>query len=160
MITRSEKTSRPLELAQYWLPVAVWMLCISLLSGDPFSASNTNQYIDPVLNWLFPKLSLAQLNFAHSIIRKLAHFCEYAVLGWLAYGAFRRGRTPRWQRAWAWQALALAAAFSLADELHQAFVPTRTPSLFDSSIDSFGAAVAQLARYFQLNFVHRTRTSD
>lgn len=137
------------ELLRYWLPVAGWMLCISMFSGDPFSAANTHHYIDPILNFFFPELSPAGFALAHTIVRKLAHFTEFFILGWLSYGALRRNRRPAWQLGLALRAALLAAAFSLVDELHQAFVPSRTPSILDSAIDASGAATAQLVRYLR-----------
>src|SRR5579862_4702641 len=135
---RAEPERRLLPIIGYWGVVATWMLVISLLSGEPFSADNTNRYLDPVLRWLFPHLTASQFSLAHTIIRKSAHFIEFFILGALAFWAARRGRAPRWRLAWMLQALGIAVAYSLIDELHQAFVPKRTPSLGDSAIDSFG----------------------
>jgi len=125
------------------------MIIISLLSTEPFSAANTNRYIDPVLRFFFPNMRLADFVFAHTIIRKTAHFSEFFILGSLLYWACRRGRWPRWRATWMLQALTIAILYSLVDEFHQAFVPNRTPSLFDSGVDSLGAAVSQLFIYLR-----------
>ena len=69
------------ELAVYWGVVAVWMTVISLLSTEPFSAQNTNRYIDPVLRFFFPSMRPADFVFAHTVIRKTAHFTEFFILG-------------------------------------------------------------------------------
>ncbi|HYD49636.1 MAG TPA: VanZ family protein [Terriglobales bacterium] len=135
------------ERLRYWAPVLAWMLVISMFSGQPFSAANTNNYIDPILRFFFPDITAAGFVLAHSIIRKLAHFIEFFVLGWLVYWALRRGRAPQWYAHWALQATLFALVFALLDELHQAFVPNRTGSLLDSGIDTAGAVTAQLARY-------------
>src|SRR5262249_19195190 len=124
---RSETGPAPrgaaLHLIGYWGVVFVWMGFISLLSTEPFSAANTNRYLDPVLRFFFPHLTPAQFVFAHSVIRKTAHFAEFFVLGSLAFWASRRGRTPRWRAVWMAQAVALAVFYALVDEAHQAFVP-------------------------------------
>jgi VanZ family protein len=133
----------------YWSVVALWMLVISLLSGEPFSARNTHQYIDPVLRFFFPDLTKAGFTLAHSIIRKAAHFGEFFVLGCLTYWACRRGRGPLWKRGWAWQTFALCMLYALVDEMHQSFVPNRTPSPADSAVDTAGAAVALVAIYLR-----------
>src|SRR5262249_61746408 len=96
-----------------------------------------------------PTLSGPQIFFAHSIIRKSAHFGEFFVLGCLAFWASRRGRWPRWKAAWMLRALALAVVYALVDEAHQAFVPGRTASLLDSGIDSLGAASSQIAIFLR-----------
>ena len=66
------------------------------------------------------------------ILRKLAHFTEFAALGmllcWLA-GMLRRGWKP---------ALLSGAAVACIDETIQAFVPGRAPRLLDVCIDSLG----------------------
>ncbi|MFQ5668545.1 MAG: VanZ family protein [Candidatus Binatia bacterium] len=131
----------------YWGVVAAWMLVISLLSSEAFSASNTSRYLDPVLRFFFPNMPPASFALAHMVIRKSAHFGEFFVLGALLYWASRRGRSPRWRAAWMVQALSLAACYSLLDEAHQAFVPYRTSSLADSGVDSLGAAASQAFIY-------------
>jgi VanZ family protein len=145
-----------LQLVMYWGVVAAWMSVISMFSTEPFSASNTNRYLDPLLRFLLPHLTPAGFTFWHSVIRKTAHFAEFFVLGSLSFWACRRGRTPRWRAAWMLQALGLAVVYSLIDEAHQAFVPNRTPSLLDSGVDSFGAAVSQAVIYLRHLLVSRS----
>ncbi|MBP1686183.1 MAG: putative rane protein [Deltaproteobacteria bacterium] len=137
------------SLLPYWGVVLLWMAVISLFSTEPFSAENTGRYIDPLLRYFFPHITAAQFVFWHSVIRKSAHFIEFFILGILTYWALRRGRAPRWRMAWMLQALGLAVVYSLADELHQALSPSRTPSLADSGVDSFGAAVSQAVIYLR-----------
>ena len=141
------------EWLRYWSVVAAWLLVISTLSGDPFSATNTNRYLDPILRFLFPAITPSELALAHTAMRKAAHFVEFFVLGSLLYWALRRGRPPRWQARLAVVALVLAAVYAGADELHQAFVPSRTSSLLDSGTDTLGAAVSQVVIYLR----HRLR---
>ena len=137
------------DLARYWGVVVAWMGVISLLSSDPFSAANTNTYIDPVLRFFFPDLTPAGFVLAHSIIRKTAHVLEFFVLGALSYWAARRGRAPRWRLVWALQPLAVSTGFALIDEAHQQFVASRTGSLVDSGIDVAGAAAALIVVYLR-----------
>lgn len=138
-----EPHARRFEIMKYWSVVVLWMVVISSLSTEPFSAANTNAYLDPILRFFFPHLSAAGFLLAHSVIRKTAHFSEFFVLGSVAFWACRRGRVPHWRARWMYQALCLAMAYALVDEAHQAFVPNRTASLFDSGIDSLGAAASQ-----------------
>jgi len=142
-------TNSALPIIGYWGVVFGWMAVISLMSTEPFSASNTNRYIDPLLRFFFPSLRPADFVFAHTVIRKTAHFVEFFILGSLLYWASRRGRWPRWRAAWMMQALIVAVLYSLIDEFHQAFVPNRTPSLFDSGVDSLGAGVSQVFIYLR-----------
>ena len=71
---------------------------------------------------------------------KVAHFCEYAVLGWLGQRALREaGLSPR--RA-ALVAAVGAAAYGISDEWHQSFVPRRDVGAADVLADALGATLA------------------
>jgi len=144
-----QEASRPTSAAvlRYWGPVLLWMAVISTLSGDPFSAQNTHNFIDPILRYLFPDISAAGFRSAHFFIRKGAHFTEFFVLGVLTFLAWRRGRQPSWRLRWAVQTMALVVVCALADEGRQAFVPTRGPSLYDSLIDSLGGLASQIVLF-------------
>lgn len=66
---------------------------------------------------------------------KLAHFVEYAVLGFLLCRGLGKS-------SWRWiLALALAAFYGFIDELHQSFVPSREASGWDLLADGVGAFV-------------------
>ena len=69
---------------------------------------------------------------------------EYFILGVLLFRAFR-GDRQGWMLRWTVTALLIAAIFSMLDEFHQSFVPSRTASPWDSLLDTFAAAVAQIA---------------
>jgi VanZ family protein len=49
--------------------------------------------------------------------------------------------------SWAVLALVIAAGYSALDEFHQSFVPSRTASPWDSLLDTFGAAAAQVVMW-------------
>lgn len=119
-------------------PLLVWIVFISFASTGEFSADNTSQIVRPVLLWLFPNISEAALASIHLLTRKAAHFCEYAVLAFLARRAFISSSKSVIRRHWFAFALGLVVLNSLLDELHQAFVPSRTGSIYDSAIDVLG----------------------
>jgi VanZ family protein len=126
-----------------WLPAIVWAGVISWASTDTFSAAHTSTLILPVLHWLFPHASPEILDRLHFFIRKTAHVTEYFVFSLLLFRALR-GEHRGWQLRWAIGALAIAAGYSVLDEFHQSFVPSRTASPWDSLIDTSGAATAQV----------------
>jgi VanZ family protein len=119
-----------------YLPLVVWLIFISYASSDSFNASNTSRIIGPLVLWLFPNTSPETMATIHFITRKIAHFTEYAILGFLAARAFRP--YPRWFVISA----ALVVVYALIDEYHQSFVPSRTASVFDSMIDMAGGITA------------------
>ncbi len=86
-----------------------------------------------------------RLLMIHFITRKLAHFTEYAILGFLAARAFRTSPRPGDQQRWFLISLTLIVVYALLDEYHQSFVPTRTGSIYDS-LDRHGRRVDGAAR--------------
>ena len=127
-----------------YAPLVVWMGFIFFASTREFSASNTSQIIGPLLRWLFPDISEENLVLAHYITRKIAHFIEYAILAWLAARAFVTSSRQALRQWWFFAALLLIVLYSLSDEYHQSFVPTRTGSIYDSLIDMSGGLAALL----------------
>jgi VanZ family protein len=98
-----------------WLPAVAWALVIFSLSSVPHLGTD--------------------LGLWDTILRKLAHVFEYAVLGALLARALRRPGL----------AFALAVLYAASDELHQTFVPGRHGSPVDVAIDSAGIALGILA---------------
>ena len=97
-----------------WLPVVAWAAVIFALSS-------------------IPSLSTG-LGVWDLVLRKCAHFGEYAILGGLLYRAL--GREPA--------AIAVAAAYAITDEVHQAFVRGRHGSPLDWLVDAAGATAGVL----------------
>jgi VanZ family protein len=120
---------------------------IFYFSTKGWGGTETKSWLDRLLTLYLPPVrellttpDLAQLNF---IIRKLAHFTEYAILTALGYWGWFKGvgRSPQ-------QALRIALfasiLFAISDEFHQLLVPGRTSLLTDVFIDTLGASVSAL----------------
>ena len=121
-----------------YLPLVAWLAFISYASSDEFSAENTSRIIGPLILWLFPGTTPETLAVIHFITRKVAHFTEYAILGFLSARAFRTSSRPAIRDHWFLISAALIVVYALIDEYHQSFVPSRTASIFDSMIDIAG----------------------
>lgn len=134
----SQQSSAALNVVSRYLPLLLWLAFISFASSDQFSAANTSRIVEPLIRWLFPRTSPHTLATLHFIIRKAAHFTEYAILALLAARAFRGSRRDALRRRWLVVTLALLVVYALIDEYHQSFVPSRTASIFDSLIDMTG----------------------
>lgn len=71
------------------------------------------------------------------MVRKAAHFLEYALLAFLVCGCLNKGD---WRKMgtylWPW---GIATVYAASDELHQRFVPGRNGCVSDVCLDSFGA---------------------
>ena len=94
----------------------------------------------------FFRLHITDKERAHHFIRKAAHMTEYTVLGasvcilFFYLADMRRcknvSRIGLAGGAWVFTVL-----FAVTDEIHQAFVPGRGPSVTDVLIDAVGVAV-------------------
>lgn len=121
------------------LAVVFWMAIIFKLSAQPgeqsnLLSSNVTGVIVSLTQRFRPDVNLESLNH---LIRKCAHFLAYLVLGVIGLFAMRRiGLTGKRGVGFA---LLLCIAYAITDELHQSFVPGRTPKLTDVLIDSSGA---------------------
>ena len=80
------------HFVKYWMPAIVWMALIFIGSTDMLSAEHTSRFLAPFLRWLDPQITWATLNAVQTIIRKLGHVTEYAILAALLWrgGARRR----------------------------------------------------------------------
>ena len=126
-----------------WWPALLWAATIFTFSTDTFSAQHTGVVLTHILHWLGITLHRHQFEELHVLIRKSAHFTEYFIFCLLLFRGVRGDRTGfRW--GWAVTALFIAAGYACLDEIHQAFVASRTASPWDSLLDSVGAFFAIL----------------
>jgi VanZ family protein len=126
------------RFVSHYLPLIAWLVFIFFASSDNFNAGNTSRIIGPLILWLFPSTSPETLTVVHLVTRKIAHFTEYAILGFLAARAFRTSPHPAIKQRWFLICIALVVVYALLDEYHQSFVPSRTASIHDSLIDMAG----------------------
>ena len=103
--------------AALWLPPIAVMAVIFALSAMP------SDDVDRGLAYL--------------LLRKAAHFTEYALLAALWWRALRSRVTESTALL---AALAIAVGYAITDEIHQTFVDGRTGSPVDVLIDTAGAA--------------------
>lgn len=122
-------------------PLVLWAFLIFIGSSSVLSASNTSLVVK-IAHWLFPRASNSTLDTIHFAVRKCGHLTEYAVLSLLAARAFLTSPREFLRSRWFWWSLLFVVVYSLSDELHQSFVPSRTGSIYDSMIDSFGGLAA------------------
>ena len=123
------------------LAVVFWMAIILKLSAQPGEQSNilstkVTTVIVSLAQQFRPDVNVMSLNY---FIRKCAHFLAYLVLGIVMLFAMKRiGYTGKKGVVFT---LLLCIGYAITDELHQAFVPERTPKLLDVLIDSSGASL-------------------
>lgn len=150
-ITTAE-SSLSTKIFRYWLPVLFMIGVMYYASTDVFSGDNTRSIIEKIVLWLRPHTGAHGLMKLNYIVRKMAHFAEYAVLAALLFRAFRADSILRWRLRWAVYSFAMAVSWALLDELHQKFTYTRGGSIYDSLLDSSGALFMLIMIAF---FTHR-----
>ena len=139
-----------------YFPLIAWLVFISFASSDNLNAGNTSRIIGPLILWLFPSTSPETLAVVNVITRKIAHFTEYAILGFLAARAFRTSPRPAISQRWFLICATIVIVYALLDEYHQSFVPSRTASIFDSFIDMAGGLTALLWTALKMPTRHST----
>jgi VanZ family protein len=136
-----KKNARRRWLTHY-APLVVWIVVILGLGSSIGSMNETSRFIRPLLEFLFPTAAPETLTYVHGMIRKSAHFVEYAILSILAARAFGTiFRTPILRFLFAFLLVAMIAS---VDEYQQSFNPSRTSSPFDVLIDLSGGVAALL----------------
>ncbi len=107
-----------MSVVRRWGPSLLMMLGIFALSAQPASRL-------PEFGWI------------DYLVKKSGHVIGYGMLSLANWHGFR------WERRRIWVAWLLAVLYAITDEIHQAFVPGRHPSLFDVLVfDGGGAALA------------------
>ena len=133
------------NIIKYWLPVIFWMGIIFVMSTGMGSSENTSLFIVPLLKFLFARLSPHDVDLIHGLIRKTGHITEYFILGLLLFRTFRGDSPQAWCVRWTLYAVLGTVLYAVSDELHQAFVATRTACLIDVGFDSAGGVLSQIA---------------
>ena len=116
--------SFPKKIFIFWLPALVWMSLIFSLSS-------------------FHKLQASEVGWQDFVVRKTAHFLEYAIL-FVLYNRGVRNTTSLSERKRLFLSFVLAILFAVGDELHQTKVNGRTGQSFDVGVDSLGAFLGLL----------------
>lgn len=131
-----------------WCLVVLWMCIIFHFSAqvskksDKTSSSTIKKVasaISPSFRKLPEKVKDKKVRPYNNMVRKCAHFIEYAVLGILSYIAFLQHKKT--SKNTLKYALLLSVLYAISDEIHQYFVPGRACRWLDVLIDTGGATV-------------------
>ena len=146
-----------------WALVVAWMGVIFWFSAE--KAPDSEQTSGHIVRWLLthfdksflslsPEEQLLTMEAWSFAVRKLAHFCIFAGLGFLCFAAFSVDLPPR--RAFP-AALILGAARAVLDEVHQSFVPGRSCELRDMGIDFAGVILGAAFLLLILSLIQRKK---
>jgi len=118
----------------------LWMAVMFVFSTDFGSMENTRSFLFPIARFLFPSVTPRELQSFLYLLRKSAHLTEYAILAILWFFVIsKKGRRNSWKPALI--ALGISCFYAGLDEIHHAFLASRTGSLIDVGIDSLGAII-------------------
>lgn len=124
-----------------WLALLVWMGVIFYFSHQSGDASM--QLSDGILD-SFKSLFQNFLDY-HTlsyIVRKIAHFTEYFILGLLIYHLVKQYCViSKTEIIWM---ILFCVIYAMSDEFHQVFIGGRSPKVFDVIIDSLGSSLSIL----------------
>ena len=144
-ILPENRTVRIVLAVFFWLLAAACAGCIFWLSSkDGNQSQNMSDSVRGILMKLFGTL------LYRYIVRKFAHFFEYAALGFLIGCALflsRRRFSPV-------ISVICSALYSVSDEIHQYFVPGRACRIFDVGVDTLGALTGTLILAFIILIVN------
>lgn len=149
-----------------WLPVALWLCVIWWFSSH--TGNQSSNLSGGMTAWLLAHIVPHWETFSEAVqnewlligrmvIRKGAHMTEFAVLAMLFFNAWCNGKRPLRRAALLTAPCCLLVA--IADEVHQAFVPARGPSIGDIFIDFAGALLSLLFVLLVTHLVRRRRRS-
>ena len=136
------------------LAVLLWMAVIYIFSAQTgaISGGTSGRILKlfigvfyPNFDSLSPDLQTSIMSIWHTVIRKGAHFSEYAVLAILCANAIR---TYNFSKLWrAIIPVGVGFLYAASDEIHQLFVADRAGSPVDVCIDTAGAVFGALSFY-------------
>lgn len=111
--------------------VIIWMILIFTMSSfDATESSNQSNFIVNIIVNIF---NINNIELVSLIIRKLAHFTEYLILGILTYNLINSYNKKTYI------AIIICIFYAISDEIHQYFVPGRSCQILDMTIDSLGS---------------------
>lgn len=109
------------------------MLLIFLMSSfDATESANQSNFIVNIITDMFKIENIELLSF---IIRKLAHFTEYLILGFLTINMLNKNDIAKKYII----AIIICIIYASSDEIHQIFIAGRCFAIRDILIDSMGA---------------------
>lgn len=124
------KRNKPLAVIFWLLTVAV-MYVIFMFSAA--TAAESEQVSQNLLGLIIEYIGQF---ISHNTLRKLAHFTEFAALGFCITGAIHF----TFEKRNFFVSFIPCVIYSISDEIHQHFVPGRACRVFDMFVDSCGIA--------------------
>ena len=145
-----------------WIAViatAVMIFCFSAETREESAETSDGitllviRLFDPAYDSRPPEEQMNIFGFTGQVVRKCAHFSEFALLGFflkLLLTQYMEKRTSR--LSWG-----IGTLYAMTDEAHQVFVDERSGSAVDMLIDSCGVMAGALVAWALLTLIARAR---
>lgn len=108
------------------------VIIFTMSSFNSIESANQSNYI---VNIISNVLNINNIELLNLIIRKLAHYIEYLILGILVINMFIKNNIPQSYLI----SIIFCIIYAISDEIHQIFVPGRACQIKDILIDSIGS---------------------
>ncbi len=112
--------------------IIVWMIVIFTMSS--FNANTSSSQSGFIANIISNIFNISNTETLTIIVRDLAHFMEYFILGILIYNYDKN----------ILKSIIICVLYAISDEVHQIFVPGREFQYSDVLIDSLGSLLGIL----------------
>ena len=112
--------------------IIIWLIIIFVLSS--FTADESGRQSGFIVGIIMKICSGVNVRTLSMIVRNVAHFLEYFILGVLCSTLCKKKRDF-------WWVLVFCIIYAISDEVHQIFVKGRVFQILDIMIDSFGAFI-------------------
>lgn len=140
----------------YKILLVIWMIIIFLFSNDPKeeTSEKTNNFMAPIIE-IIELITGYEKNSneielitdeCFYLVRKLAHFLEYFILGLLLILALKSD-IPNKEVLY-YSAIIICIIYAASDEVHQLFVEGRNGNIKDVIIDSCGSISSITCYYY------------
>lgn len=113
--------------------VLIWMIIIFIMSS--FNAEDSANQSNFIVNIIANILNINNIELLNLIIRKLAHYIEYLILGILVINMFIKNNIPKSYLI----SIIFCVIYAISDEIHQFIIPGRACQIKDILIDSIGS---------------------
>lgn len=113
--------------------VLIWMIIIFIMSS--FNAEDSANQSNFIVNIISNVLNINNIELLNLIIRKLAHYIEYLILGILVINMFIKNNIPKSYLI----SIIFCVIYAISDEIHQFIIPGRACQIKDILIDSIGS---------------------
>lgn len=136
------------DFIKYILPIFSWMGIIFWFSHQPAIDSGAmSGSITTLIFSTFDHLGLTKFiteDVLHHVIRKVAHFSIYFILGMLVYRALKYENPHKTIMSLVGMSVLICMAYACSDEVHQLFIDGRSGQIKDVLIDTSGAMLGIL----------------